>query len=98
MNSTLRITLNTSPEQLERLVALQSAFADVCNALAPVVQRTRIWNRVALHHLAYKALREQFPGMGSQMVCNAIYSVSRHSRVIYQNPASPFHLSKLGDK
>lgn len=98
MNNTLRITLNTSPDQLARLQALQRAFAQVCNALAPLVQRTKVWNRVALHHMAYKALREQFPGLGSQMVCNAIYSVSRHSRVIYQNPASPFHLSKLGER
>jgi len=36
--------------------------------------------------------------MGSQMVCNAIYSVSRHCRMLFQTPASPFHLAKLGDK
>jgi hypothetical protein len=48
--------------------------------------------------MAYKPLREQFPQMGSQMVCNAIYSVSRHSRMLYQSPSSPFNVSKLGDK
>jgi hypothetical protein len=48
--------------------------------------------------MAYKPLREQFPQMGSQMVCNAIYSVSRHCRLIFQNPQSPFNLSKLGDR
>ncbi len=98
MNSVLRIPLNASPEQVARLQALQSGFAKVCNALAPVVQQTRVWNRVALHHLAYRQLREQFPGMGSQMVCNAIYSVSRTSRLVFQHPGSPFHLSRLGDK
>ena len=36
--------------------------------------------------------------MGSQMVCNAIYSVSRTCRALFQHPASPFHLDKLGDK
>lgn len=36
--------------------------------------------------------------MGSQMVCNAIYSVSRTSRLVYQHPDSPFNLSRLGDK
>ena len=90
MNSVLRIALNASPEQGARLQALQSGFAQVCNALAPVVQQTRVWNRVALHHLAYRQLREQFPEMGSQMVCNAIYSVSRTSRLVFQHPASPF--------
>jgi len=98
MNSELRIPLNTTPEQAERLLALQAAFAQVCNALAEVVQQTRIWNRVVLHHLTYKRLREQFPAMGSQMVCNAIYSVSRHSRIVFQHPASPFNVGKLGER
>ena len=98
MNSVLRIPLNSSPEQFASLRELQQAFAQVCNALAPLVQQTRCWHRVTLHHLAYKQLREQFPTMGSQMVCNAIYSVSRTSRLVYQHPASPFNLSRLGDK
>ncbi|MBB6560534.1 hypothetical protein HNP48_003210 [Acidovorax soli] len=98
MNSLLRIPLNATPEQVERLRALQVGFAKVCNAIAPVVQQTRTWNRVALHHLTYRPLREQFPEMGSQMVCNAIYSVSRTGRLIFQHPGSPFHLSRLGDK
>jgi hypothetical protein len=79
-------------------MALQTAFAQVCNALVPLVQQTRCWNRVTLHHLAYKSLREQFPQIGSQMVCNAIYSVSRTSRLVFQHPASPFHLSRLDGK
>jgi hypothetical protein len=95
MNSFVRIPLNASPEQAQRLLALQAAFAQACNALAPLVQQTRVWNRVALHHLAYKSLREKFPNLGSQMVCNAIYSVSRASRQIYQHPNSPFNLSRF---
>ncbi len=98
MNSLLRIPLNATPDQVERLHALQVGFAKVCNAIAPVVQQTKVWNRVALHHLTYRQLREQFPEMGSQMVCNAIYSVSRSGRLIFQHPASPFNLSRLGDK
>ena len=98
MNFTLSIPLNTSPEQVQRLLALQQGFAQVCNALAAVVQQTRVWNRVALHHLTYRQMREQFPQMGSQMVCNAIYSVSRTCRMVFQHPQSPFHLSRLGDK
>jgi hypothetical protein len=98
MNFMLRIPLNTSPEQLVRLQALQVAFARVCNALAPTVQQTKVWNRVALHHLMYRGLRDRFPEMGSQMVCNAIYSVSRTCRVVFQHPQSPFNLARLGDK
>lgn len=94
MNSCLRVPLNTSAEQTARLQDLQTAFAEVCNALAPVVQQTRCWNRVTLHHLTYKDLRERFPKIGSQMVCNAIYSVSRTSRLVFQLPHSPFNVSK----
>lgn len=98
MNSVVRIALNTSPPQAQRLLELQQAFAAVCNALAPLVQQMRCWNRVALHHMTYKQLRQQFPGLGSQMVCNAIYSVSRSCRIVYQHPQSPFNLSRLGDR
>lgn len=96
MNSLIRIPLNTTPEQFQRLMALQTAFAQVCNALAPEVQKSRVWNRVTLHHLHYRALREKFPALGSQMVCNAIYAVSKTARLIFQTPASPFSLAKLG--
>ena len=98
MNSIIRVPLNSSPEQFERLLALQAAFAEVCNVLAPEVQRSKVWNRVALHHLHYRNLRERFPALGSQMICNAIYAVSRTSRLVFQTPASPFSLAKLGAK
>jgi len=98
MNSVVRVPLNTTPEQFARLQALQSAFAEVCNALAPEVKKSRVWNRVALHHLHYRTLREKFPALGSQMICNAIYAVSRASRLVFQSPGSPFNLTKLGGK
>ena len=96
MNTMLRIPLTTNAAQHARLSQLQSAFAKVCNAIAPTVQQTKVWNRVALHHLTYRSLREQFPEMGSQMVCNAIYSISRTCRMVFQNPQSPFNLTRLG--
>ena len=98
MLPTLRIPLHVAPDQVARLQALQAGFARVCNALALLVQQTRVWNRVALHHLAYRQLREQFPEMGSQMVCNAIYSVSRTARLVFQHAQSPFNLALLGDR
>ena len=94
----LSIPLQVSPEHSARLRSLQETFASVCNALAPVVQETRCWNRVALHHMMYKTLREKFPQMGSQMVCNAIYSVSRTSRLVFQSAQSPFNIQLMTDK
>jgi hypothetical protein len=98
MHTEVRIALNASADQATRLLNLQKAFAQVCNALSPIVQRSRCWNRVTLHHLAYRDLRERFPAIGSQMVCNAIYSVSRTSRLLFQHPDSPFNISKLDGK
>ena len=98
MNTSLRVALNLSAEQSQRLQGLQTAFAQVCNELSPLVQQDHCWNRVTLHHLAYKSLRQKFPALGSQMVCNAIYSVSRTARLVYQHPASPFHHTRLAGK
>lgn len=97
MNS-LSFALNIIPEQAHRLQTLQATFAQVCNALAPTVREARCWNRVALHHMTYKALRERFPALGSQMVCNAIYAVCQASRLVYQHPDSPVNLTRLGNR
>jgi hypothetical protein len=94
MSSSLALTLNTSQHQAESLQALQLLFSEACNSLAPIVRETRCWNRVALHHLTYKGLRERFPQLGSQMVCNAIYSVSRSARIVYQHPQSPWNAAR----
>ena len=94
MNFLIRVPLNTSAEQYARLCELRAVFAQVCNELAPLVQQTQVWNRVALHHLYYRALRLKFPLLGSQMVCNAIYAVSKMARLIYQHPTSPYNLTK----
>lgn len=94
MKSSLQFTLNVSGPQAKSLRALQTLFASACNALAPVVRDTRCWNRVALHHLTYKNLRENFPQLGSQMACNVIYSVCRSARIVYQHPDSPWNIVK----
>lgn len=98
MRSKTILRLATSAEQLASLERLQAAFAEVCSALGPVVKETRCWNRVALHHLTYHKLRERFPDLGSQMICNAIYSVSRSARAIFQNRASPWSIEKRLEK
>lgn len=94
MKSSLQFPLRVTPAQAESLAALQLLFAEACNHLAPLVRGTRCWNRVALHHLAYKDLRERFPQLGSQMACNVIYSVCRSARIVYQHPQSPWNIGK----
>ncbi len=96
MNRIVRLPLTVTPEQASQLAELQRLFAMACNALTPIAAQSRVWNRVALHHMAYKPLRDRFPSLGSQMVCNAIYSVSRICRQVYQDPASRLNLALLG--
>lgn len=94
----LSVVLQGNADQHRRLLELRTLFTEACNALAPQVAGTRCWNRVALHHMAYKPLRERFPQLGSQMACNVIYSVSRAARHAYQHPSSPYNAARLGER
>lgn len=76
MMRTASILLDVTVEQTGRLAALRSAYADACNRLVPIVREYRLWNRVGLHQRAYTTLRSSTP-LGSQMCCNAIYSVCK---------------------
>ena len=69
-------------DQSASLTDLAAAFAHACNAIVPFVQEHRCWNRVALHHLAYYPVREQWPVLGSQMVCQAIHRVADAYKVL----------------
>lgn len=79
MLRTACIRLNVTPEQAERLSALRSTYAEACNRLVPLVQKERCWNRVALHQLGYRRLRQE-TSLGAQMACNAIFSVCKAYR------------------
>jgi IS605 OrfB family transposase len=76
MFRTASIRLDPTPEQAAALAALRSAYVDACNRLVPFVREHRVWNRVALHQRAYTWLRKNSP-LGSQMCCNAIFSVCK---------------------
>ena len=89
----LKIPLQGNADQISRLIALQALFSQACNAISPVAQQNRCWNRVALHHLVYHKMRQQFEQLGSQMICNAVYSVCRIYRLVYESPSSPFSLA-----
>lgn len=76
MMRTASIRLDVTADQAAALAALRTAYADACNHLVPIVREHRLWNRVGLHQRAYSHLREATP-LGSQMCCNAIFSVSK---------------------
>ena len=79
MKRTISIRLETTPEQNQKLETLQRAYHDACNAIVPIAAENRCWNRYSLHHLVYKQIRNTSP-LGSQMVCNAIFSVCKAYR------------------
>lgn len=76
MLRTASILLDTTSEQGQALAAMRAAYAEACNQLVPTVTEHRCWNRVALHNRAYSRLRAQ-RHLGSQMTCNAIFSVCK---------------------
>lgn len=92
MNNILVVPLRVPSEVFQHLKALQETFASVCNTISPYAQKNACWGRVSLHHLVYKDMREAFPDMGSQMICNAIYSVSRSYRLVFTHPDSPIDI------
>jgi putative transposase len=73
---TASIKLRASEEHVGALKALQHAYTLACNTLVPIVQEHRCWNRVSLHKLAYRQIRDTSL-LGSQMVCNSIFSVCK---------------------
>ena len=82
---TVSLKLMATSEQSADLSALSVAYADACNAIVPITVEHRCWNRVALHHLAYYPVREQFPSLGSQMVCQAIHRVADAYKTLKAN-------------
>jgi hypothetical protein len=76
MMRTAAIRLEVSAEQAAALSGLRSAYADACNALVPLAREHRLWNRVGLHRIGYRALRNA-SALGSQMCCNAIFTVCK---------------------
>lgn len=97
MLPSIKLQLNASPAQFERLCRLQAEFSAACNLVSPIAQENHCWNRVTLHHLAYRQIRAQFPQLGAQMACNAIYSVSRTFRAVLQNKRSPWNIEQRPD-
>lgn len=79
MKRTISIRLQTTTSQSHKLLELQNAYIDACNQIVPIACENRCWNRFALHGFAYSQIRNHSP-LGSQMVCNAIFSVCKAYR------------------
>jgi putative transposase len=89
MKRTGSFKLLATPQQAEAFSVLATLFAEACEAMVPFVQEHRCWNRVALHHLVYYPMRERFPALGSQMVCQAIHRVADAYKTLRANEGIP---------
>lgn len=94
MKRTISIRLEVSEEHEIALLELNHAFTTACNAISCVAREKRCWNRVALHHLVYRKVRENSP-LGSQMVCNAIFAVCKAYKAKHLLKDDPVPLVKF---
>ena len=98
MKKTISIKLKTNCEEAQKLSALREAYREACNAIVPFVIENRCWNRYSLHSLVYNHIR-RISSLGSQMICNTIFSVCKAYRAkgILKNEEVPliqFHRGK----
>ena len=76
MKRTIAIKAKTSSSDKKDLSELATAYIDACNQISPYAHEHRCWNRVSLHNNVYSNIRASSL-LGSQMVCNAIFSVCK---------------------
>jgi putative transposase len=76
MKRTIAIRCRTSSSEKAALSLLQDEFTKACNQISPIAHSEKCWNRVALHNKVYTCIRRD-TSLGSQMACNAIFSVCK---------------------
>ena len=76
----LSVRLDVHESSRARLLALQGRFSQACVATYQIARAQNCFGRVALHHIAYKTIRDTFSELGAQLVSNAIYVVSAASK------------------
>jgi putative transposase len=100
MKRTISLNLELSLEQMQASDELQQVFSQACNIVADIAQESQEYNRVRLHHLVYRTLREKYPELGSQMACNAIakvahaYKALKHKKEIRFKETASVHFDK----
>lgn len=88
MKRTIAIRIKTTSLHKQALLELRNAYVDACNRISPIAHKERCWNRVALHNKVYTEVRKSSP-LGSQMVCNTIFSVCKGYKA--KRKSSPDH-------
>src|SRR6266542_2520447 len=64
-----------TPEQAEALKEVLRVFNAACNFVSALAWKKRAFNQIALHHLTYRQIREQFE-LPAQLAVRAIAKVA----------------------
>ena len=98
LNRTVCVRLLVNPEDSVKLSETHALYRDACNFVVPIVcknKELRLWQRFALHHVAYSQIREIFPALGAQLACNVIRSVSSAYKTELANHPQQLKQSEL---
>ena len=98
MRRTISLKLELAPSQSQKLRQLQQQFSTACNAVVEYAVKQQTWNAVRLHHICYYRLREQFPDLGSQMICSAIRKVAWAYRALKTKKRATYLFQREGKR
>lgn len=84
MDLTIIAKLDLSPQDKERLNYTLNIFTEACNAISEVAFERRCFNRVALHHLTYRDIRERF-GLHANLAIRARDRVAKAYKTLKAN-------------
>jgi IS605 OrfB family transposase len=97
---TIAIKLSVLDLQSEAFCELQELFTAACNQVAAAALLEKERNRIRLHHLCYRSLRESLPQLGAQMCCTAIAKTSnalkaqKHPKLLLFKNGCSIHFDK----
>jgi putative transposase len=72
---TVTCDIAPTPEQAEALKETMHAFNAACNLVSSLAWEQRVFNQIALHHCAYRLIRERF-GLPAQLAVRVIAKVA----------------------
>lgn len=78
---TVCIALDVDDDAAAKLQLTRRLYGQACDLLVPIIvadtdRKARLWQRFNLHAVTYPLVRAQFPGLGAQLTCNVMRSVS----------------------
>ena len=74
--TTHKAVLDPDQDAHTALLELLIMYREVCDQVVAAAKFLKTRSRTKLHKELYAILRREYPGLGAQMICNAIYAVA----------------------